>query len=83
MENVGAKVKMKVAQSYPTLYDLWTAAHQTPLSMELSREEHWSGLPFPSLGDLPDPGTEPSSPTLQEDSSPCEPPGVSTRGAKS
>ena len=41
------------------LYDLlWTIAHQTPLSMEFSRQEYWSGLPFPTPGDLPDPGIE-------------------------
>ena len=34
----------------------WTVAHQSPLSMEFSRQEYWSGLPFPTLGDLPDPG---------------------------
>ena len=39
----------------------WTVAHQTPLSMEFSRQEYWSGLPFPSLGHLPDPGIEPTS----------------------
>ena len=44
-----------------------TAAHQAPLSMGFSRQEYWSGLPFPSLGDLPDPGTEPRSPALQAD----------------
>ena len=38
---------------------LWTIAHQAPLSMGLSRQEYWSGLPFPSPGDLPDPGIEP------------------------
>ena len=38
---------------------LWTEAHQAPLSMEFSRQEYWSGLPFLPLGDLPDPGTEP------------------------
>ena len=43
--------------------------------MEFSRPEHWSGWPFPSLGDLPNPGVEPSSPTLQVDSLPAEPPG--------
>ena len=37
----------------------WTVAHQAPLSMELSRQEYWSGLPFPFPGDLPDPGIEP------------------------
>ena len=40
---------------------VWTVAHQTPLSMGFSRQEHWSGLPFPSSGDLPDPGIEPTS----------------------
>ena len=40
----------------------WTVAHQAPLSMEFSRQEHWSGLIFPSPGDLPDPGMKPSSP---------------------
>ena len=39
----------------------WTVAYQAPLSMEFSRQEYWSGLPFPSLGDLPDPGIEPTS----------------------
>ena len=43
----------------------WTAAYQAPPSMGFSRQEHWSGLPFPSPGDLPDPGTEPRSPALQ------------------
>ena len=42
----------------------WTAAHQAPLSMGFSRQEHWSGLPFHSPGDLPDPGIEPKSPAL-------------------
>ena len=41
-----------------------TAAHQAPPSMGFSRQEYWSGLPFPSPGDLPDPGIEPGSPTL-------------------
>ena len=41
----------------------WTVAHQAPLSIEFSRQEYWSGLPFPSPGDLPDPGIEPTSPT--------------------
>ena len=47
---------------------LWTGAHQAPLSMGLSRQEHWSGLPCPLPGDLPDPGTKPASPALQIDS---------------
>ena len=40
---------------------LWTVAHQAPLSTGFSRQEYWSGLPFPSPGDLPDPGIEPTS----------------------
>ena len=42
----------------------WTIAYQAPLSMGFSRQEYWSGLPFPSPGDLPDPGIKPGSPTL-------------------
>ena len=43
---------------------LWTVARQAPLSMGFSRQEYWSGLPFPTPGDLPDPGIEPVSPVL-------------------
>ena len=50
----------------------WTVAPQAPLSMGFSRKEYWSGLPFPSLGDLSDPGIEPRSPALQADSLPTE-----------
>ena len=53
----------------------WTVAFQAPLSMGFSRGEYWSGLPFPSPGDLPNPGVEPRSPTLQADTLLCEPPG--------
>ena len=42
----------------------WNVAYQAPLSMEFSRQEYWSGLPFPSPRDLPDPGIEPGSPAL-------------------
>ena len=52
----------------------WTVAHQAPPSMGFSRQEYWSGLPFPSPGDLPDPGIEPRSPTLQTDTLTSEPP---------
>ena len=51
----------------------WTVAHQAPLPTEFSRQEYWSGLPFPSLGDLPDPGIEPGFPALQADSLLSEP----------
>ena len=46
----------------------WTVAHQIPLSMRFPRQEYWSGLPFPTPGDLPDPGIKLSSPSLQVDS---------------
>ena len=51
-------------------------AHQAPPSMGFSRQEYWSGLPFPSPGDLPDSGIEPRSPTLQADALTSEPPGI-------
>ena len=53
----------------------WTVAHQTPQPMGFSRQEYWSRLPFPSPGDLSDPGIEPKSPTLQADALPSEPAG--------
>ena len=55
----------------------WTLAYQTSLSMGFSRQEYWSGLPFPSPGDLPNPGIKPGSPALQADTLPSEPPGKS------
>ena len=48
----------------PVFVTPWTVAHQAPLSMRFSRQEYWSGLPFPSPGDLPDPRIEPMSPAL-------------------
>ena len=53
----------------------WTVTHQASLSMGFSRQESWSGLPFLSPGDLPDPGIEPGSPVLQADTLTSEPPG--------
>ena len=53
----------------------WTVAYQPPPSMGFSRQECWSGLPFPSPGDLLNPGIEPGSPALQADTLPSEPPG--------
>ena len=53
----------------------WTVVHQVPLSMGFSRQEYWSGLPFPSPGDLPNPGIKPVSPALQADALSSEPPG--------
>ena len=54
-----------VTKSCPILGTPWTATCQAPLSMGFSRQEYWSGLPFPSPGDLPDPGVKPGSPALQ------------------
>ena len=67
--DIGGGVVMK---SCPTLAIPWTVACQAPLSMGFSRQEHWSELPFPSPGDLPDPGIEPGSPALQADDLPTE-----------
>ena len=58
---------------------LWTVAHQPPLYMGFPRQEYWSGLPFPSIGDLPDLGIEPGSPELQADSLLPEPRGKSPK----
>ena len=53
----------------------WSIAHQAPLSMGFPRQEYWNGLPFPSPGDLPDPGIEPRSPALKANALTLEPPG--------
>ena len=53
----------------------WTVAYQAPPSMEFSKQEYWSGFPFPSPEDLPDSGIELRSPALQADTLPFEPPG--------
>ena len=70
---VFSELKMKVTQSYPTVCH--PVDSQAPLSMELSRQEYWSGLPCPSPGNLPNPGVEPKSSALQADFLPPEPPG--------
>ena len=57
----------EVAQLCATLCDPWTVAYKPPPSMEFSRQEHWSGLPFPSPRDLPYQGIEPGFPALQTD----------------
>ena len=56
----------------------WTIAHQAPLLMGFSRQEYWSGLPFPSPGDLPDPRIKPTSPVLAVDSLTLSPLGSPT-----
>ena len=53
----------------------WTVACQAPLSMGLPRQEYWSRLPFPSAGDLPNPGIDPASPALADKFFTTEPPG--------
>ena len=61
--------------SYVQLFGTpWTVAYQAPPSMGFPRQEYWSGVPFPSPGDLADPGSEPGSPALQADTLPSEPP---------
>ena len=64
----------EVARSCPTLYDPMDGGYQAPPSMGFSRQEYWSGVPFPFPGDLPDPGIEPRSPALQANALPSEPP---------
>ena len=68
------KVKVKSLSRVQLFATPWTVAYQTPLSMGFSRQECWSGLPFPSPGDLPNPGIDPRSPALQADALPSEPP---------
>ena len=61
-----------VTKLCPTRATPLTVACQVPLSMRFSRQEYWNGVPFPSPGDLPDPGIKPRSPALQADSFPTE-----------
>ena len=68
-------VKMKSLSRVRFFVIPWTVVYQAPQSMVFSSQEYWSGLPFPSPGDLPNPGIEPGSPTLQADALPSEPPG--------
>ena len=68
----------EVAQSCPTLYDPMDCIPPAPPSMESSRQKYWSGLPFPSLGDLSDPGIKPGSPTIQAGALLSEPWGTYT-----
>ena len=67
--------------SYEVMFDSfgtpWTVAHQAPLSMGFSRQEYWSGLPFPTPGDLSDPGIKSASPALAAEFFTTEPPGKS------
>ena len=67
--------KVKLLSHVQFLVTLWTVTHQAPLSMGFSRQEYWSGFPFPPLRDFPDPGIKLRCPTLQADCLPSEPPG--------
>ena len=69
-----AVVKVKLLSRVRLFATPWTVAYQAPPSMGFSRQECWSGLPFPFPGDLPDPGIEPRSPALWADALPSEPP---------
>ena len=69
------KVKVKSLSRVRLLATPWTVAYHASPSMGFSRQEYWSGLPFPSPGDLPDPEIEPGSPTLKADALTSEPPG--------
>ena len=60
------KVKVKLLSCVQHFATPWTVARQAPLSMGFPRQEYWSGLPFPSLGDLPETGIKPGSPALQD-----------------
>ena len=71
----GVKVKVKSLSRVRLFVIPWTVAYQAPSSMGFSRQEYWSGLPFPSPGDLPNPGIEPRSPAFQADALTSEPPG--------
>ena len=75
---IPSELESEVSQLCPTLCDPWTVAYQAPPSVGFSRQAYWSGLPFPSPGDLPDPGSELGSPALQADSLPTELPGKPT-----
>ena len=70
-----SEVKVKLHSRVRLFVTPWTVAYKGPLSMGFSRQEYWSGLPFPSPGDLPNPGIEPGSPALQVDALLSEPPG--------
>ena len=72
------KVKVKLLSHVWLFATPWTIAYQVPPSMGFSRQEYWGGLPFPSPGDLPNPGIEPGSPPLKADTLPSEPPGKSS-----
>ena len=73
------KVKVNSLSPMGLFVTPWTVTYQAAPSMEFSRQQYWSGLSFPSPGDLPNPGIEPGSPALQVDALPSEPPGKTVK----
>ena len=73
------KVKVKSLSRFQLFATPWTVAYQASQSIGFSRQEYWSGLPLPSPGDLPDPGIEPRSPTLEAGALTSEPSGTVTK----
>ena len=71
---MGVKVKVKLLSRVRLFATPWTVVYQASPSMGFSRQEYWSGLPFPSPRDLPNLGIEPGSPALQADALPSKPP---------
>ena len=76
------KVKVKSLSRVRLFVTPRTVAYQAPPSMGFSRQEYWSGVPFPSPGDLPNPGIEPGSPALEADALTSEPPGKPKRNKR-
>ena len=74
MPGFGLQSKVKWLSCVQLFATPWAVAYQAPPSMEFSRQECWGGLPFPSPGDLPNPGIKPGSPASQADALPSEPP---------
>ena len=66
-QTIIVKMKVKSLSRVQLFATPWAVAYQAPLSRGFSRQEYWSGLPFPSSGDLPNPGIEPRSPALEAD----------------
>ena len=78
-ERVLSSLKVKWLSRVQLFATQWTVGHQAPPFMGFSRQEHWSGLPFPSPGDLPNSGIKPESPHCRQMLLPSEPPGKSTK----
>ena len=78
-DSMDMKVKVKSLSRVRLFVTPWSVAYQAPPSMGFSGQEYWSGLPFSSPGDFPDPGIEPGSPAFQADALTSEPPGKPKR----